>query len=270
MINLRTLPLLVTLSALLLLGACGPAAKTKMDPALNLEFHKFRTEVNHWPEPDNDHDLEFLEIYDPWEPMNRNIYEFNAGFDEYFMLPVTNVYDTVIPGPARKGVNNVIENANEIPRFVNHMLQGQVKRSAITTSRFLINTTFGVFGLFDWASESPNLQKKKADFGQTFGVWGFGAGPYFVMPVFGPSNVRDTAGFGADFFFLLYQMRETYKLLGVKQTYLVGYTELILRALNKRSNTPFRYHSTGSPFEYELVRFVYTMQRDLHIEQGKK
>lgn len=256
--------LLVLAAFLFSLAACGAARTTMTEPVLDLPQKEFKTEVNHWPEP-KQHDLDFLEIYDPWEPMNRNLYSFNAAFDEYFMLPVTNVYDTVLPSPVRKGVSNVIQNANEIGTLANCILQGKIEKGAITTSRFLINTTFGVLGLFDWASESEHLKLQEEDFGQTFGVWGVGDGPYFVMPFFGPSNLRDTAGFGTDFLFLVMQMKYTYKALGVKNTKTVAYTELILRVLNKRSTTPFRYHSTGSPFEYELIRFVYTKKRELDI-----
>lgn len=263
---IKRLPILIIVTSLLLLGACGPYAKNIAAPGLSLEPGKFRTEVNHWPEEDAEHDIDFLEIYDPWEPMNRGLYKFNADFDSGIMLPLTNAYETVTPPPLRTGVHNVIQNLNEVPTFVNCVLQGKIEKSVITTGRFLINSTLGVFGLFDWASESESLKLQKEDFGQTFGVWGFGNGPYFVMPFFGPSNVRDTVGFGADFFFLMMQMKYTYKLLGVKNTMTVAYTELMLRALNRRSNTPFRYHSTGSPFEYELIRFVYTKKRELDIK----
>jgi len=255
----------LVLMLLLGLGACGKSVTTRIDPALNLDSKDFRTAANHWPE-EGEHDLDFLEIYDPWEPMNRHLYDFNAGLDEVLLLPVTNVYDTVLPSPVRTGVDNVIENLNEVPTLVNCLLQGKGEKSAITTSRFLINSTFGVFGLWDVASNSDSLKRQDEDFGQTLGVWGFGAGPYFVMPVFGPSNVRDTFGFGGDFLMLLMQMKYTYKALGVKNTMSVAVTELVIRALNRRSTTAFRYHSTGSPFEYELVRFIYTEKRELDIK----
>jgi len=136
----------LVLMLLLGLGACGKSVTTRIDPALNLDSKDFRTAANHWPE-EGEHDLDFLEIYDPWEPMNRHLYDFNAGLDEVLLLPVTNVYDTVLPSPVRTGVDNVIENLNEVPTLVNCLLQGKGEKSAITTSRFLINSTFGVFGL---------------------------------------------------------------------------------------------------------------------------
>ena len=118
----------------------------------------------------------------------------------------------------------------------------------------------------DLASENPNYALQKEDFGQTLGVWGFGDGPYFVMPIFGPSNVRDTVGFGGDFMLVLIQMKHMYRLLGVNNPQTVGYAELAIRALNRRSNTAFRYHETGSPFEYEMIRFIYTKKRELDIQ----
>lgn len=254
---------------LVLLGSlvgCGASMSKHIDPALTLGPTDFKAPVTHYPEA-REYDLDFLEIYDPWEPMNRNLYSFNAGFDEYFMLPVTNVYETVLPSPVRTGVDNVIKNANELPVLVNCLLQGKLKKSAITTSRFLINSTFGVLGLWDLASDAKDLKRQQEDFGQTLGVWGVGNGPYFVMPVLGPSNVRDTFGFGGDFLLLLMEMKYVYKALGVKNTRTVGYTELIIRALNRRSTTAFRYYETGSPFEYEMVRFIYTKKRELDIKR---
>lgn len=255
---------LLLAALLLLLGACGAATTSRVDPALNLEPTKFQTTVNHWPEP-REHDLDFMEVYDPWEPMNRRLYNFNAGLDEYFVLPATNAYETVLPSPVRKGVSNVIQNANEVPTLVNCLLQGKLRKSAITTSRLFINSTFGLLGIMDLATKNPSLKLQDEDVGQTLGVWGFGNGPYFVMPVLGPSNLRDTFGFGGDFLLLLLEMKYAYKMLGVENTKTVAYTELIIRALNKRSNTAFRYHETGSPFEYELIRFIYTKKRELDI-----
>lgn len=247
------------------LGACGAATTTHIEPALDLPVSKFQTTANHWPEA-RQHDLKFMEVYDPWEPMNRHLYNFNAGFDEHFMLPVTSGYEAVLPSPVRSGVSNFIQNVNELPTLVNCILQGKIEKSAITSSRFLINSTLGIAGIMDLASENPNYALQKEDFGQTLGVWGFGDGPYFVMPIFGPSNVRDTVGFGGDFMLVLIQMKHMYRLLGVNNPQTVGYAELAIRALNRRSNTAFRYHETGSPFEYEMIRFIYTKKRELDIQ----
>ncbi|MDD3312837.1 VacJ family lipoprotein [Pseudodesulfovibrio sp.] len=265
----RRLPILTALWAVLLLAlaGCGPSVLRQVDPALTLAPSGFRTEANHWPDTCGSSGFAVMDVYDPWEPLNRNIYSFNAAFDDYFMLPATDVYTTVVPSPARTGVKNVIRNLNEVGVLTNCLLQGKMRKSAITTGRFLINSTFGLGGLFDLASNNPKLRRQEEDFGQTLGVWGVGNGPYFVMPFFGPSNLRDTVGFGGDFMLLWWEMKTVYKTLGINDNWNWTLGELAIRALNMRANIPFRYHKTGSPFEYELVRFVYTKKRELDIRK---
>jgi phospholipid-binding lipoprotein MlaA len=250
----------------LLLGGCGAAVTKRVEPTLALEPTGFRTEVQRWP-AQSATDLDFLDVYDPWEPMNRNLYDFNAGLDTYVLLPAVGVYKAVLPQPVRTGVKNFIRNLNELPVLLNCMLQGSFEKSAITTSRFLINSTFGVGGLMDVASGADGLPRQEEDVGQTLGVWGVGNGPYFVMPVMGPSNLRDTVGFGGDFLLLYLEMKYAYQLAGVQDGYDTAIVELVIRSLNLRANTPFRYHGTGSPFEYELVRFIYTKKRELDIQR---
>ncbi|MEF2232020.1 MAG: VacJ family lipoprotein [Pseudodesulfovibrio sp.] len=255
------------LAVLLGLAGCGASLRSRAAPELVLEPGAFRTEVNHWPDTCGSSGFAVLEVHDPWEPLNRNIYSFNAGFDTYVFLPATQAYETVVPSPARTGVHNVIRNLNEVGILVNCALQGKMEKSAITTARFLVNSTFGVGGLMDVASNNPNLKRQNEDFGQTLGVWGFGNGPYFVMPFFGPSNLRDTVGFGGDFLLLWWEMKVVYKNLGIDDDWTWTTAELVIRSLDLRSNTSFRYHETGSPFEYELVRFVYTKKRELDIRK---
>lgn len=252
---------------LLSLAACGASVSKRIAPDMVLAPTTFRTEVNHWPDTVGTSGFAVMDVYDPWEPMNRNLYSFNAGFDEYVFLPVTRGYETVLPSPVRTGVHNFINNTTELRNLVNAILQGKMKKSAITTSRLLINTTFGVLGLWDHASNNPKLKRQDEDFGQTLGVWGFGNGPYFVMPFLGPSNLRDTVGFGGDFLLLWWEMHMVYKTLGIEETQGWALSELIIRSLDLRSSTPFRYHETGSPFEYELVRFIYTKKRELDIRK---
>ncbi|WP_285907601.1 MlaA family lipoprotein [Pseudodesulfovibrio pelocollis] len=267
--NARLRPVVVGLLAValvLVLGGCGAAVTKRVDPALTLEPVAFRTEVNHWPQTGNN-DLDFMEVYDPWEPMNRHIYDFNAGLDTYVLLPAVGVYKTVLPAPARKGVTNVINNLNELPVLVNCILQGKVRKGAVTTSRFFINSTFGLLGIMDVASGAPHLQRQNEDVGQTLGFWGVGNGPYFVMPGFGPSNLRDTVGFGGDTLLLYLEMVQVYRLAGVRNTWHTTIAEMTVRTINRRANVPFRYHQTGSPFEYEMVRYIYTKKRELDIQR---
>lgn len=130
---------------------------------------------------------------DPLEPVNRVIYTFNDKFDRILLKPVAQGYETVVPAPARTGVRNFFNNLFEPITIINQILQGKAHEAASDTMRFGFNTTFGVLGLFD-VSTGWDLPRHQEDFGQTFAVWGFGEGWYLVLPILGPSNVRDTAG----------------------------------------------------------------------------
>ncbi|HHH44708.1 MAG TPA: VacJ family lipoprotein [Gammaproteobacteria bacterium] len=130
---------------------------------------------------------------DPLEPVNRVIYRFNDGLDRMVLKPVARGYQTYIPSTARTGVRNFFNNLYEPLTIVNDVLQGKGHHTAGDTMRFGFNTIFGVLGLFDVAT-GWGLELRKEDFGQTFGVWGFGEGWYLVLPVLGPSTVRDAAG----------------------------------------------------------------------------
>ncbi|HEY6135239.1 MAG TPA: VacJ family lipoprotein [Rubrivivax sp.] len=134
---------------------------------------------------------------DPWEGMNRSIFAFNDAFDRGLLRPVAEGYEEYVPSPIRTGIGNVFSNVSDGWSSVNQLLQGKFLLSAEMGSRFLINTTLGIYGLFDWASEM-RIERNREDFGQTLGYWGVGTGPYFVIPFVGPSTVRDTAGFAVD------------------------------------------------------------------------
>ena len=125
--------------------------------------------------------LEALEIYDPWERFNRHMYHFNYRLDEWVLLPVVRGYMYVTPRFVRSGVSNFFGNLGDIPNLLNSALQLKGKRSLQTTGRLLVNTTVGVFGLWDPASHI-GLPKQSEDFGQTLGFYGVGDGPYLVLP----------------------------------------------------------------------------------------
>jgi phospholipid-binding lipoprotein MlaA len=131
--------------------------------------------------------------YDPNDPLqtvNRATFAFNQQFDTYLLKPTAVAYKTVIPAPARKGVNNFFMNLNEIPTTVNYLLQAQPGPAYESFWRLLINSTIGIGGLFDVASHM-GLQRTSNDFGITLSKWGFSSSPYFVIPFLGPSNIRD-------------------------------------------------------------------------------
>ena len=132
-------------------------------------------------------------VNDPWMTMNRGIFTFNDALDRYFLEPVATGWDFVVPDPAQRGIANFFANAATPRRVANDLLQAKFDKAGADLARFLINTGFGLGGFFDPAG-AKGIAPGNEDFGQTLGVWGVGAGPYLVLPFFGPSNPRDTAG----------------------------------------------------------------------------
>ena len=134
---------------------------------------------------------------DPLEPFNRSVYRFNEGLDRAVLKPVATAYQNVTPSPVRTGVTNFFENLSDAWSFVNNVLQAKPAEAADTLFRFTTNTFWGLGGIFDVATELK-IAKHKEDFGQTLGVWGLAPGPYLVLPLFGPSSARDSAGLLVD------------------------------------------------------------------------
>jgi len=132
------------------------------------------------------------EIYDPIEPLNRAIFSFNNTADKIILEPVSKGYKK-LPSPVQSGISNFLSNLRMPLVLVNQLLQGQGKNASESAGRFLVNSTIGILGLIDVA-DKMGLEEKKEDFGQTLATWGVGDGFYIVLPFFGPSNVRDTAG----------------------------------------------------------------------------
>jgi phospholipid-binding lipoprotein MlaA len=208
-------------------------------------------------------DKEFM-VYDPAEGMNKEIYKFNAEFDDYIFLPVVNAYTFITPKFARTGVSNFFLNIGEVNNFANSVLQANPKKAYITLWRFAINSTVGLLGTFDVATHM-GLNRQQEDFGKTLGHWGSGAGAYIMLPLLGPSNVRDTVGKIVDYGTFAYIIPEHVQ--NSRPYEVVAYG---LRAVDLRYSNDFRYYSSGSPFEYELVRYVYTQLRTTQIEKEKK
>jgi len=137
---------------------------------------------------------------DPLEGFNRSMYAFNDAFDEAIGKPVASAYKTAIPDPIRVWVRNFFANLGDVFIGANNLLQGKPAEAVNDWARFAFNSTFGLLGINDVASEI-GLEKHNEDFGQTFGRWGAGDGAYLVWPFLGPSTVRDTAGTVFDFYF---------------------------------------------------------------------
>ena len=135
---------------------------------------------------------------DRWEATNRKIYKFNKGIDRYALKPVATVYRTVVPVPGRHAITNVFSTYNEPANLLNALLQGKIKQAFRSLDRFLINATLGVGGIADNATELGRPEEEE-DFGQTFAQWGIKSGPYVMLPLFGPSTLRDSFGLAFDF-----------------------------------------------------------------------
>jgi phospholipid-binding lipoprotein MlaA len=143
------------------------------------------------PDPD-------VEEYDPWEKFNEKMFTFNYNMDKYFLKPAAKGWNYVVPDMFQTMIDNAFTNLKMPVRFVNKVLQWKLLDATKEMGRFLINSTLGVGGLFDVARQEMGLERQKADFGQTLGVWGFGPGPYLVLPLLPPLTVRDGIGYAAD------------------------------------------------------------------------
>jgi phospholipid-binding lipoprotein MlaA len=219
------------------------------------------------PPPLTTADAPSMYTYDPWERVNRFTYRFNARFDEAVFLPVANSYGR-LPGPLRSGVHNFFENLSEVDSVINYAVQLRLRAGAHSLGRFVINSTLGIGGLFDVAQKF-DLESEPAGFGSTLSVWGMHPGPYFVIPFLGPSTLRDGVGVLADFA-VAYEVNVAGIYRGNK-TWALG----VVNAVDQRSNSSFRYYSTGSPFEYETVRFLYVHKEliedeALHAKDARK
>ena len=134
---------------------------------------------------------DYGENEDPWESFNRRVFRFNDTLDRWALKPIAKGYQKVTPDVLENGVHNVFRNLGEVRNFANNILQFKLHDAGVDTARVFFNTTFGMLGFFDVATKM-GLQRNDEDFGQTLGSWGLKSGPYVVLPLFGPSTVRDT------------------------------------------------------------------------------
>jgi phospholipid-binding lipoprotein MlaA len=166
-----------------------------------------------------------------------------------------------VPKFVRNRVSLFFQNVGEINNFTNSVLQANPDKAGTTLVRFLLNSTVGIGGLFDPASRL-GYARENEDFGQTLGVWGIGDGPYLMLPLLGPSNLRDAVGRAADALTLFLSVPPV-----VRSDPAYYGAQYGLRPIDVRHRIPFSYHDSGSPFEYELLRFVYTEARRVQIAQ---
>ena len=180
--------LFISLSLLWLAGCSTVPEQTEPEvPAMHSVEDFVKPDVNY-----------VVDVYDPWEPMNRRIYNFNTHFDRYIFLPVVSGYEFIMPTVAQDSVSNFFSNIGELENFINSVLQLKPEAAFTAAWRFAMNSTFGVLGLFDPATTYMDTPEWDEDFGQTLGHWGVGDGPFLVLPILGPSNARDTTGLIAD------------------------------------------------------------------------
>lgn len=138
-----------------------------------------------------------VDARDPWESTNRKVYAFNESLDQAVVRPVAQAYVDVVPSFVRTGMRNFLGNLGDVWTFVNAGLQLKGQAAAESFMRVAVNTTLGLYGVLDIASEA-GIEKHKEDFGQTLGYWGVKSGPYVVLPLLGPSSVRDAAALPVD------------------------------------------------------------------------
>jgi phospholipid-binding lipoprotein MlaA len=157
-----------------------------------------KTPESQTPDADEEAAEDEYAEYDPWEPFNEKMFEFNRRLDRYVLKPVAQAYNFITPEQVQIMISNGFDNIAFPPRFVNSLLQGKFKGAAREIGRFLINSTLGVGGLFDPAKDVFGIVKSREDFGQTLGFYGVGPGPYLILPFLEPLTVRDGIGKAVD------------------------------------------------------------------------
>lgn len=196
---------------------------------------------------------------DPWQGFNRAMFAFNDVTDRYLFRPLAKGYVFITPGFVRKGVDNVIDNVMEVPNVLNDVLQGKGKQAANDTGRFLVNSTVGLAGLFDVAQHMGMEASDGEDFGQTLAVWGVKQGPYIVLPLLGPSTLRDGIAMPVN----VYSDPRTY-IDHVPTRNTVSGVSL----LNARANLlDLERHITGD--RYTFIRDAYLQRRQFLINDGE-
>nr|WP_043310647.1 VacJ family lipoprotein [Pseudomonas sp. ML96] len=195
---------------------------------------------------------------DPWEGLNRPIFSFNDTLDTYALKPVAKGYQAVTPQFFEDGVHNVFRNIGDVTNLANNLLQGKVQDAGVDTSRLIFNTTFGLLGFFDVASEM-GLQRSDEDFGQTLGAWGVGSGPYLVIPLLGPSSLRDAPAKIPDSFLGPYPYIDHVPTRNVTRAVNVVDTRASLLSAEKMI--------TGD--KYIFIRNAYLQNREFRVRDGE-
>lgn len=199
------------------------------------------------------------EEVDPWEGFNRKMFAFNEGADRYVLRPVASGYRFITPRIVRQGISNFFSNIREVPSALNGLLQGKPGSAGRDLGRFLINSTVGVAGLWDAAYHMGLESRGREDFGQTLAVWGVTEGPYLVLPLLGPSTVRDTAALPVEW------LTDPIQYVDDDGT---RYGLVALNIVNRRSELiELEEHIIGD--RYVFIRDAYLQRRYYMIHDGE-
>ena len=202
---------------------------------------------------------------DPLEAFNRRMYHFNYEIERIIITPIVNTYKFITPDFVENRVSNFFKNAKVLNTMANSAFQFKGRKSMRALGRFTINTVLGLGGLFDVASKM-GMPKPHEDFGLTLAYYGVGRGPYLVLPILGPTYLRDAFGMGVDS--VVAGKTDIYKRMDLFSSSNAGLT--VLRGIDMRKNIDFHYHQTNSPFEYEYVRFLYSKYREIQEAASKQ
>ena len=202
---------------------------------------------------------------DPWESFNKRMYQFNYQIERLVITPIVNTYKFITPDFVEDRVSNFFKNAKVLNTMANSAFQFKGRKSMRALGRFTINTILGLGGLFDVASKM-GMPKPYEDFGLTLAYYGVGRGPYLVLPILGPTYLRDAFGMGVDS--VVAGKTDIYKRMDLFSSSNTGLT--VLRGVDMRKNIDFHYHQTNSPFEYEYVRFLYSKYRGIQEAASKQ
>jgi len=198
---------------------------------------------------------------DPLERYNRSMFAVNDTIDKYAFKPIAKGYNYVMPDFANKGITNFFNNIDDIVVFFNEILQFKIHQATATSARFVFNSTFGLLGFIDVSSEM-DLPKHDEDFGQTLAVWGVGSGPYLVLPILGPSNIRNTAGLAVDWTF--------FDPIFKHQTLRQSLPTLFVKYIDKRADLikASDIIDQTAPDKYAFIRDAWLQRRQYLIYDG--
>ncbi|MGE4351544.1 MAG: VacJ family lipoprotein [Bdellovibrionales bacterium] len=201
-----------------------------------------------------------IALNDPLEPMNRVIFDVNDFLDRLLMRPLAELYRAMVPPPVRDRVGAILKNMGEPVIMANNLMQGETSKAGISLGRFFVNTTLGVAGMFEVASDY-GLPRQSGDFGQTLHVWGVGEGPYIVLPLFGPSNIRDAVGLGVDTIMSPWKYAVSYGDTRIEDTFTI--VDTAASGLTRREANIEGYDALreGSLDFYAQMRSVYRQYR---------